>query len=262
VRTLTGLRVVREVAERGSFTAAAASLGYTQSAVSRQVAAMEAAAGGPLFRRASRGVRLTEAGSVLLRHADRVLDQIDVARRELAVSPGLATGRPRVGAFPTAVAALLPRAIAAFRSRHAGIDPLLLAVGRSHALARRRTVDVDDLAREPWIAAGTNPDDTFLGVWPSLEWRPQIAFVAREWTAKLGLIGPEHGRYARQSASSTVASSWPSRNSRHQISPVQRRSVPWDAAAAARSSHCEHETSRVSRRTPSRRNSGRAAGAR
>jgi DNA-binding transcriptional LysR family regulator len=232
--TLTGLRVVREVAERGSFTAAADSLGYTQSAVSRQVAAMEAAAGGPLFRRASRGVRLTEAGGVLLRHADRVLDQIDVARRELAGSPGRATGRLRVGAFPTAVAALLPHAIAAFRSRHGGVDvslregttpsqlrrvasgstdlavvgalphqpsdhqgiafeplledPLLLAVGRSHALARRRTVDVDDLAGEPWIAAGTNPEATFLGVWPSLEWRPQIAFIAREWTAKLGLV--------------------------------------------------------------------------
>jgi DNA-binding transcriptional LysR family regulator len=232
--TLAGLQVVREVAERGSFTAAADSLGYTQSAVSRQVAAMEAAAGTPLFRRAPRGVRLTEAGGVLLRHADRVLDQIDAARRELAGSPARATDRLRVGAFPTAVAALLPRAIAAFRSRQAGVDvslregttpsqlrrvaagstdlavvgalpdqpldqggaafepllddPLLLAVGRGHPLARRRTVDVDELAGEPWIAASTNPADSFLGVWPSLEWRPHIAFVARDWTAKLGLV--------------------------------------------------------------------------
>jgi DNA-binding transcriptional LysR family regulator len=232
--TLAGLKVVREVADRGSFTAAADSLGYTQSAVSRQVAAVEAAAGAPLFRRAPRGVRLTEAGDVLLRHADRILDQVDAARRELAGSGAGAKGRLRVGAFPTAVAALLPRSVAAFRSRHGrtevslregttpaqlrrvasgsidlavvgalpnqpldhrGValeplleDPLLLAVGRRHPLARRRTVNVDDLAGEPWIAAGTNPADPFLGVWPSLDWRPQIAFVAREWTAKLGLV--------------------------------------------------------------------------
>ena len=60
--TLVGMRVVRAVADRGSFTAAAVELGYTQSAVSRQVAAMEAAAGAPLFSRAPRGVALTEAG--------------------------------------------------------------------------------------------------------------------------------------------------------------------------------------------------------
>jgi DNA-binding transcriptional LysR family regulator len=232
--TLVGLRVLREVAARGSFTAAAGALGYTQSAVSRQVAAMEAAAGAPLFRRASRGVRLTEPGRILLRHAGGVLDELDAAQRELAGVRGAVTGRLRVGAFPTAVAALLPRALAAFRSLHAGVDvslregttpaqlrrldsgttdlavvgtaphrlpddrrialepllddPLLLAVSRDHALARRRTVDLADLAREPWIAGSADASDTFHGVWDSLEWQPRVAFVAREWTAKLGLV--------------------------------------------------------------------------
>src|SRR4051794_41479024 len=67
--TLTGLRVLREVAARGSFTAAAKSLGYTQSAVSRQVAGLEGAAGTSLFERTARGVRLTDAGGALLRRA-------------------------------------------------------------------------------------------------------------------------------------------------------------------------------------------------
>src|SRR5271155_5041535 len=114
--SVTGLRVLCEVASRGSFTAAAGSLGYTQSAVSRQVAGLEAAAGAPLFERAPRGVLLTDAGSTLLVHAVGVLEQLDSAKCELTGLRELTSGRLRVGAFPTAIAALLPRAVAAFRS--------------------------------------------------------------------------------------------------------------------------------------------------
>ncbi|HEY6759869.1 MAG TPA: LysR family transcriptional regulator, partial [Baekduia sp.] len=74
--SLTGLRVVQEVAARGSFTAAADALDYTQSAVSRQVQAMEAAAGVPLFERRPRGVTPTPAGQALLRHAAAILDRV------------------------------------------------------------------------------------------------------------------------------------------------------------------------------------------
>jgi DNA-binding transcriptional LysR family regulator len=63
--SLTALRVFREVAERGTLTAAAAALGYTQSAVSRQIASLERAAGVPLLERRSDGVRLTSAGYVV-----------------------------------------------------------------------------------------------------------------------------------------------------------------------------------------------------
>ena len=69
--TLAGLGVVLEVARTGSFSAAAERLGYTQSAVSRQVAVTEKAAGAPLFERHARGVRLTSAGEVLVRHAGK-----------------------------------------------------------------------------------------------------------------------------------------------------------------------------------------------
>ena len=79
--SLAGLRVVREIAERGTFTAAASSLGYTQSAVSRQVATVEKAAGSPVFERRRDGARPTAAGRVILRHAAAVLDEIDAADR-------------------------------------------------------------------------------------------------------------------------------------------------------------------------------------
>jgi DNA-binding transcriptional LysR family regulator len=103
----TGLRVLREVAQRGSFTAAAHALGYTQSAVSRQVAALETAAGRPLFARRRDGATLTAAGATLLTRAIRVLDELDAAASELTGTP-LTAGPVRVGAFPTAMAALMP----------------------------------------------------------------------------------------------------------------------------------------------------------
>jgi DNA-binding transcriptional LysR family regulator len=108
----TGLRVLCEVAQTGSFSAAALSLGYTQSAVSRQVAALEALAGHRLFDRTRHGVTLTPAGARLLRRATRVLDELDSARREL--SGEIVAMRPiRLGAFAAAAAGLVPRALAA-----------------------------------------------------------------------------------------------------------------------------------------------------
>jgi DNA-binding transcriptional LysR family regulator len=232
---LPGLRVLREVANRGSFTAAAASLGYTQSAVSRQIAGLESAAGTPLFERRARGVRLTDAGDALLRRAATVLDEVDAAQRELEGISERAAGRLRVGAFPTAVAALVPRALAAFRDLNPGVrvslreggtpsqikrlasasidvgvigflpgargpqdrrlvlehlidDPLLLAVGRDHPLARRRSVDLDDLAEERWVAASPQASDSMLGAWQWADWQPRVELIAKEWTVKLGLV--------------------------------------------------------------------------
>ncbi|MGZ8650207.1 MAG: LysR family transcriptional regulator [Solirubrobacteraceae bacterium] len=99
-----GLRVLREVAQAGSFSAAARTLGYTQSAVSRQAAALEAVAGRRLFDRGRHGVILTPAGSRLLPRASRVLDELDAALREaadeqLAVGPVRLVVRPANSLF-------------------------------------------------------------------------------------------------------------------------------------------------------------------
>ena len=102
---------LREVAQAGSFSAAAHSLGYTQSAVSRQVAALEAVAGRRLFDRSRHGVTLTPAGTRLLASAVRVLDELDAALRELS-GEEVAAGPVRLGAFATAAAGLVPRALA------------------------------------------------------------------------------------------------------------------------------------------------------
>ncbi|MGW4567051.1 LysR family transcriptional regulator [Streptomyces sp. NPDC004561] len=114
----TALRVLRQVAESGSFTAAASQLGYTQSAVSRQVAALERSAGAVLFERRSDGVRLTPAGLTLLRHARAILDALAAAEHELSGST-LQAERVRLGMFPSAGAVILPGVL----TRLATADP-------------------------------------------------------------------------------------------------------------------------------------------
>ena len=116
------------MAQHGSFTAAARGLGYTQSAVSRQISVLENEFGAPLFDRLARGVRLTESGRSLLPHAEAVLQRVAVAAADIQALRHLDHGRLRVGAFPTADAALVPRAVAAFRQAHPGVE-LMFAEG-------------------------------------------------------------------------------------------------------------------------------------
>ncbi len=120
------MRVLREVAVRGSFSAAAEALSFTQSAVSQQIAALEREAGTVLVQRNARGVRLTEAGEALVRHAEAVLARLAEAEAELEAIAGLRGGRLRLAAFESAAASLMPLAIAAFRSAHPGVELSLI----------------------------------------------------------------------------------------------------------------------------------------
>jgi DNA-binding transcriptional LysR family regulator len=229
----TGLRVLREVAQSGSFSSAARTLGYTQSAVSRQAAALEAAVGRTLFERRRDGVTLTPAGARLLPRAVRVLDEFDAVAREAgALEP--APGPVRVGAFATAIAGLLPQALATLpaelvvsvregttpvltRALRAGtldlavlahVPPfrppdaeapaleltpvaereLVVGVGPGHAFARRRAVEVEELAGQVWVASRSDGGESLLGVWPGLSERPDVRYVVRDWWAKLRIV--------------------------------------------------------------------------
>jgi DNA-binding transcriptional LysR family regulator len=223
----TGLRVLREIAQSGSFSAAARALGYTQSAVSRQVAALEAAAGRRLFERGRDGVTLTAAGARLLPRAVRILDELDAALRETDV----AAGPVRLGAFATAAAGLVPQALATlprelivtlregttpaltralrtgtldlailaqappFRPPDAELEltflserELVVAVPAGHPLANARAVEVEQLHGEVWVASRSEGGESLLGVWPRLAERPDVRYVVRDWLAKLRIV--------------------------------------------------------------------------
>src|ERR671937_343611 len=114
------LRVLRAVAEHGSFSAAAEALSYTPPAVSQQIAALERRAGTTLVDRGSRGVRLTDAGRALVEHADVVLARLAAAE-----------------------AALLPSAVALFSERHPEVDLSFIQAEPQEAAPKLRAAELE-----------------------------------------------------------------------------------------------------------------------
>ncbi len=142
---LQTVRVVRQVAEHGSLTAAAEALGYSQPAVSQQLRRFEERTGIALVERVGRGIRLTQSGRVLARHANAVATAIEAAAGELAEIRGLRAGRVRLIAFPSASATLVPRLIAALGAAHPGIAVTYVEAEPPEAVAAVRA-DRADLA--------------------------------------------------------------------------------------------------------------------
>jgi DNA-binding transcriptional LysR family regulator len=140
---LKHLRVFKEVAERGSFSAAAEALNYTQPAVSQQIAALERATGAKLVDRMSRGIRLTDAGRTLLPHAEAVLARLAEAEAELESIGAMRSGRVRLASFPTGGSSLIPPATAAFHDRYPGVELILSVAEPTHGLEQLMNGQVD-----------------------------------------------------------------------------------------------------------------------
>ena len=223
----------REVALQRSFSRAAESLSLTQSAVSQQVAALERQAGTRLLKRARGGPTLTPAGELLLAHANVVSERLRRADRQLADHAAKEHAELRIGAFPSALATIVPSAVSAMLGEHpdlrvaveegalddlaAGVrsgrlhlalgfqdaaaalrrhqglqrhelaeEPMVLAVPPRHRLARRRTIDLADLADESWTAPSY--DGLVARTCRAAGFEPQIAFLASDPLAIRGLI--------------------------------------------------------------------------
>ena len=139
------LHVLCEVVRRGSFSAAAEELAYTQSAVSQAIARLEAETRTTLVVRDRRGVRPTAAGAALVEHAEAIFAQIEAAEEDLAAVLGVRRGRLRIASFPSAGATLIPRAVALFRAGHPDVT-LTLAEGEPEDMAPRLRAGEFDLA--------------------------------------------------------------------------------------------------------------------
>ena len=154
------LRVLREVAARGSFSAAADALDYTQSAVSKQIAALEREAGATLVERAVRPLRLTPSGAALAAHAEIVLGRLAAARDELDAIAGLRAGELRLATFAAAGPTIVVPAIAAFHAQHPDVRLRLVeaAPGEALAMLRAGELDVAVVHHYPALDAAPGPD--------------------------------------------------------------------------------------------------------
>ena len=138
-----GLRVMKAIADEGSFTSAANALGFTQPAISQMVRRLEQRTGTVLVERYGRQVRLTEAGNVLARHAVGVLAALDAAQEEITAIAGLRAGRVRLMAFPSSSATLVPQALAIVKRNHPDLTVTFTEGEPPQSLAALRAGDCD-----------------------------------------------------------------------------------------------------------------------
>lgn len=136
------MRVLREVALRGSIAAAAEALSFTPSAVSQQVAKLEREAGVALVRRGPRSIQLTPAGRALVEHAEVILERLAAAEAELQELAG-AEPTFRLGSITTAAASVLPDALARFASLRPETQVTVVEADPLVSLARLRSRELD-----------------------------------------------------------------------------------------------------------------------
>lgn len=122
--TLVQLQVLIAIADSGGFTAAAAQLGMSQSAVSHALGALEQELGVTLVERGRPGVRLSEAGKRIVAHA-RAMSSLEEHIRQEAASRGVAAGKLRIESFPSVSARLLPGILRRYTSRYLGVEVVL-----------------------------------------------------------------------------------------------------------------------------------------
>lgn len=137
------LRALVELSRLGTVSAAAESLGFSQSTVSHQLAALSRATGAVLLTRAGRGVRLTEEGRVLAVRGQEILDLLDRTEREAISMARAEAGRVRLAAFPSAVASLVPGVLDVVGRQHPGLEVELVDAEPPEALDALRRGRVD-----------------------------------------------------------------------------------------------------------------------
>jgi DNA-binding transcriptional LysR family regulator len=143
------LQLLHHFAARGSIAATADELGFSASAVSQQLAALEREAGVALIERTARSATLTDLGGRLARHAATVLEAVEAAEADLAAHLDAPLGRVVIATAPTAAVALAP-ALAAVRVEHPALELVVRQEGPEAALDQLRSRDVDLAVVDDW----------------------------------------------------------------------------------------------------------------
>jgi DNA-binding transcriptional LysR family regulator len=161
------LRLLREFADRGTIAATAQALGYTPSAVSQQLSALEREAGAALLDRAARSAELTDVGRRLAVHAEIILAQVEAAEADLSAAEREPSGRVTVAAFPSAAAAFAPALGLSLRA-HPGLTLLLQQAQPGEGLRRLRAGEVDVALVDDWSGALPDTGPALLRYYPLL----------------------------------------------------------------------------------------------
>lgn len=156
------MRVLRAVVLNGSVSEAAVELGYTPSAVSQQISALEKDTGAVLLERVGRGVRPTDAAMLLAEAAGHALTRLEEAEEALAMLREGRSGRLRLVSFPSAGAALVPAAVRSLKSGHPDLELVLSVAEPGEALSLLREGNVEVAVVVEPFPPGDAPDDDLL----------------------------------------------------------------------------------------------------
>jgi DNA-binding transcriptional LysR family regulator len=171
------LRLLRELAHRGTIAAVADALAYTPSAVSQQLTALEREAGVPLLERTGRRVVLTSAARGLVAHTETILAVLEQAAAELARTE--LTGTLRIGAFPTAVRTILSPALVALSRDHPGLELTVTELDPATVPAALRAATLDVALVQEYDYVPAEPDPA-LDTEPLLEETVYLAALTGE----------------------------------------------------------------------------------
>jgi DNA-binding transcriptional LysR family regulator len=222
---LRQLRTLREVARHGGYTRAARRLGLTQPAVTAQIHTLEKALGVRLFRSVGRRLLLTDEGDVLLRHADRILDEAESAVEAVRAASGTQMGRVAIGASTTPGIYLLPAILGSFRERHPRIT-VTLEVGNTREIEQRvadADLDVGVVGQEvvhKGLKVERFCDDGLVAIAP-----PKHPLARRRGLAPRALAGERFLGREDGSATGDVAQAWLRRHG-VEIEPVMALNSP------------------------------------
>jgi DNA-binding transcriptional LysR family regulator len=147
---LRRLRLLRELRDRGTIAAVADALQFTPSAVSQQLAILERDSGVRLLERAGRGVRLTDAGLVLARHAESLLEHAAIVESDLAAAAGTVAGRARIAGFESVALRLALPAMHALARDAPALRCELLELEPEEALPALALGDLDLVLGDEW----------------------------------------------------------------------------------------------------------------
>jgi DNA-binding transcriptional LysR family regulator len=171
------LRLLAEFAGRGTIAATAAALGYTPSAVSQQLSALEREAGTSLLDRAARSVELTDAGRRLAVHAEIILAQVEAAESDLSAIGREPAGRVSVAAIPSAAVAFAPILARSLRP-HPALTLVLRQERPGEALRGLRAGEVDVALADDWPGGLPDHGATMLRFYPLVR-DPLVLIVPR-----------------------------------------------------------------------------------
>ena len=152
------LRLLRELAHRGTIIAVAQALAFTPSAVSQQLRSLEREAGLPLLERSGRRVVLTPAGHNLVRHAEVVLAQLERAAAELAGARQGLSGPLRIGTFPSAGRTMIPAALSALARQHPGLEPMVCEIDPAGVADALRAGELEAALIHEYDFAASRPE--------------------------------------------------------------------------------------------------------